>query len=148
YPRRRPRSGAARMAQRKAYRGYREILRGAPSTLYREGRIGRGNENRRGVLMRRDLFSFILPLVFVAQLSAHEVRPAYLQLRQSGADTYDVFWKVPAVGDTMRLSLYVELPRICSNLARPHGSFSGGAYTEQWSVTCPGGLSGSTIRIS
>jgi hypothetical protein len=99
--------------------------------------------------MRRALFSFILSLAFVAQLSAHEVRPAYLQLRQTGADTYDVFWKVPAIGDTMRLSLYVELPPSCSNLVPPRGSFSGGAYTELWSVTCPGGLSGgSTIRIS
>jgi hypothetical protein len=99
--------------------------------------------------MRRALSSFILSLAFVAQLSAHEVRPAYLQLRQTGADTYDVFWKVPAVGDTMRLSLYVELPTSCSNLVPPpRGSFSGGAYTELWSVTCPGGLSGSTIRIS
>jgi hypothetical protein len=97
--------------------------------------------------MRRALFSFILSLVFVAQLSAHEVRPAYLQLRQTGADTYDVFWKVPAVGDTMRLSLYVELPPTCSILVPPRGSFSGGAYTEEWSIKCQGGLSGSRIRI-
>jgi hypothetical protein len=48
----------------------------------------------------------------------------------------------------MRLSLYVELPPTCSNLVRPRGSFSGGAYAELWSITCPGGLSGSTIRIS
>jgi hydrogenase/urease accessory protein HupE len=98
--------------------------------------------------MRRALFPFILSLVFVAQLSAHEVRPAYLQIRQTGADTYDVFWKVPAVGDTMRLSLYVELPPTCSNLVPPRGSFSGGAYTELWSIKCDGGLSGSTIRIN
>jgi hypothetical protein len=40
------------------------------------------------------------------------------------------------------------MPPICSNLVPSRGSFSDGAYTEQWSVTCPGGLSGSTIRIS
>ena len=98
--------------------------------------------------MLRTVFFITVSFVFVAQLSAHEVRPAYLQLRQIGAGTYDVFWKVPAVGDTMRLSLYVEMPPACSNLVPPRGSFSGGAYTERWSVTCPGGLSGSTIRIS
>jgi len=97
--------------------------------------------------MHRALFLFILSLAFVAQLSAHEVRPAYLQLRQTATETYDVFWKVPAVGDTMRLSLYVDLPPTCSNLVPPRGSFSGDAYTELWSITCPGGLSGSTIRI-
>ena len=40
--------------------------------------------------------------------SAHEVRPAYLELRQTGASTYDVLWKVPARGDDMRLA-----PRWC-----------------------------------
>ena len=97
--------------------------------------------------MRRALLSFILSLAFAIQLSAHEVRPAYLQLRQTGPETYDVFWKVPAVGATMRLSLYVDLPPACSNLVPPRGSFSGGAYTESWRIRCPGGLNGSTIRI-
>jgi hypothetical protein len=78
---------------------------------------------------------------------AHELRPAYLQIRQTGADTYDVFWKVPAVGDNLRLSLNVQLPQSCTNLTEPRGSFSGGAFTEQWSIRCEGRLSGSTIRI-
>ncbi len=82
-----------------------------------------------------------------ATTSAHEVRPAYLQIHQTGADTYDVFWKVPAVGDAMRLSLYVEFPQTCSNLKSPHGFFADNAYTEQWSVKCQGGLAGSTVRI-
>ena len=38
--------------------------------------------------------------------------------------------------------------RLASNLAQPSGLFSTGAYTEQWSVVCQGGLSGSTIRIA
>jgi hypothetical protein len=72
--------------------------------------------------MRRTLFSILLVFTtFVAELSAHEVRPAYLQLRQTSTATYDVFWKVPAIGESMRLSLYVELPRTCSNLAPPRG---------------------------
>ena len=82
-----------------------------------------------------------------ARVSAHEVRPAYLQLHQTGTITYDVFWKVPAVGDTMRLSLYVQLPQTCSNLKQPHGFFASGAYSEQWSVVCQGGLAGSIVRI-
>ena len=96
-------------------------------------------------------FLALLTLMVVAscpaKMYAHEVRPAYLQLHQTGADTYDVFWKVPALGDSMRLSLYVQLPQACSNLKRPHGFFANNAYSEQWSVECPGGLAGSTIRI-
>jgi hypothetical protein len=99
--------------------------------------------------MRRffNLLFLVLITSMAARVSAHEVRPAYLQLHQTGAITYDVFWKVPAVGDAMRLSLYVRLPQACSNLKQSHGFFASGAYTEQWSVACQGGLAGSTVRI-
>jgi hypothetical protein len=97
--------------------------------------------------MRRTFFFLALLAALTGNVSAHEMRPAYLQLRQTGADTYDVFWKVPAVGDNMRLSLYVQLPETCSNLAPPRALFANGAYTEQWSVNCAGGISGSAVRI-
>ena len=97
--------------------------------------------------MRRLLLCFVFLSTAAANLSAHEVRPAYLQLHQTSSDSYDVFWKVPALGDSMRLSLYVQLPAACYNIAQPRGLFSLGAYSEQWSVRCPGGLAGSTIRI-
>ena len=92
-------------------------------------------------------FALVLLAACAVHVTAHEMRPAYLQLKQTGADTYDLFWKVPAVSDSMRLSLYVQLPDACSNLAPPRASFANGAYTEQWSVNCAGGLSGSTVRI-
>jgi hypothetical protein len=99
--------------------------------------------------MRHSFLLLLLVLIaaWPARVSAHEVRPAYLQLHQTGANTYDVFWKVPAVGDNMRLSLYVQLPHTCSNLKQPHGFFANDAYTEQWTVECQGGLAGSTVRI-
>jgi hydrogenase/urease accessory protein HupE len=79
---------------------------------------------------------------------AHEVRPAYLQLRQTSPDTYDVLWKVPGRGDDMRLGLYVELPGSCVHLSEPRGIFAGGSFTERWSAQCPSGLAGGTIRIA
>ena len=99
--------------------------------------------------MRRSLvlLSLVILALWAKKANAHEVRPAYLQLHQTGADTYDLFWKVPALGDTMRLSLYVHLPQTCSNLTQPHGFFANSAYTEQWNFACQGGLAGSTIRI-
>jgi hypothetical protein len=96
---------------------------------------------------RSSCFVLMLLGVSAANAAAHEMRPAYLQLQQTGADTYDVFWKVPALSNSMRLSLYVQFPEVCSNLTPPRASFANGAYTEQWSVNCAGGLSGSTIRI-
>jgi len=98
--------------------------------------------------MRRSVLFVVLGILLAGKVYAHELRPAYLQLHQTGPDTYDVLWKVPAVGDTMRLSLYVELPQACSNLKESHGLFADNAYTQQWSVECRGGLAGSTVRIA
>ena len=65
---------------------------------------------------------------------AHEVRPAYLQLRQTAAETYDVLWKVPARGEDLRFGLYAEFPEGCANLSEPRAVFAGGSFTERWSV--------------
>ena len=74
--------------------------------------------------------------------------PAYLELQQTGGETYELLWKVPGQGEDLRLGLYVQLPESCSNLTQPRGAFAANAYTERWSVQCAGGLSGGTIRIA
>jgi hydrogenase/urease accessory protein HupE len=79
---------------------------------------------------------------------AHEVRPAYLELRQTGPETYDVLWKVPGRGETLRFGLYVEWPPDCINVSEPHGYFAGDSFTERWSVQRVGGLTGGTIHIA
>jgi hydrogenase/urease accessory protein HupE len=79
--------------------------------------------------------------------SADEFRPGYLELRQQDAETYDVFWKVPAQGENLRLGIYVVFPRDSVNLSEPRGTFHGGAYSERWRLMRPGGLTGQTVRI-
>jgi hydrogenase/urease accessory protein HupE len=84
---------------------------------------------------------------FATGALAHEVRPAYLELRQTGPETYDVLWKVPALGDSLRLGLYVKLPAACTNATEPRPSVVDDASIESWTVTCAGGLAGGAIRI-
>jgi hydrogenase/urease accessory protein HupE len=92
---------------------------------------------------------FVLAVLLCPSVaSAHEVRPAYLQIRQTGPETYDVLWKVPGRGDGMRLGLYVELPNGCVRLGESRSSFVNNAYTERWSVRCAGGLTGAAIHIA
>ena len=57
--------------------------------------------------MRRALPLLLLLAVAVAAggTSAHEMRPAYLELRQTGPETSDVLWKVPARGEDQRFGL-------------------------------------------
>ncbi len=94
------------------------------------------------------LFATFLLLSLPERASAHEVRPGYLQLHQTSAETYDVLWKVPGRGESLRLGLYVELPKSCTNLSPPRGHFAANAFTEQWSFKCAGGLTGGTIHIA
>jgi hydrogenase/urease accessory protein HupE len=88
-----------------------------------------------------------VPVAGVASVvSAHEVRPAYLELRQTGTTTYEVLWKVPARGD-MRLALDLELPSTCARASVSQAAFVANAFTERWRISCAGGLTGGKIHI-
>jgi len=96
----------------------------------------------------RRLVQAILVIVLAAMspASAHEVRPAYLELTQTGAETFDVLWKVPARGDR-RLGLYLRLPETAQDLGEPSGIFVDASYVERSSVRHPEALVGETIVI-
>jgi len=98
--------------------------------------------------MKRLLLLLACLLAFAPGARAHEVRPAYLELRQTGPDSYNVLWKVPGLGDQMRLGVYVTLPEGSSNLSEPRGVFVNNAFIERWTATRAGGLTGGTIHIA
>jgi hypothetical protein len=98
--------------------------------------------------MKRALLIVALLARFAPSVFAHEVRPAYLELRQTGPETYDALWKVPGQGENLRLGVYVELPVACSNVMAPQGSMINNAFSERWTVKCAGGLTGGTIHIA
>lgn len=88
----------------------------------------------------------IFTLMTVVPVQAHEVRPAYLELRQTEGDTIEVLWKVPARGD-LKLGIQARLPENCESFSALASSVTNGAFTDRWKVTCPGGLTGGTISI-
>jgi hydrogenase/urease accessory protein HupE len=98
--------------------------------------------------MTRPLLAFVCFTSLAPGVFAHEVRPAYLELRQIGPDTHDVLWKVPGRGENLRFGLYVDLPVSCTRVTEPRASMINGAVTEHWTVKCAGGLSGGTIHIA
>lgn len=77
---------------------------------------------------------------------AHEVRPAYLDMRETAPDVFAVVWKVPALGE-MRLGLHARLPGSCAQRAEPVRSIEAGAYLERWTIACTGGLKGGEIGV-
>ncbi len=97
--------------------------------------------------MRRELIFLPLAAALGGQLPAHELRPAYLEIRQTGAESFDLLWKVPARGDGLRLGLYVRLPEGCKETSPRRSFFAGGAHLERWSAARRGGLDGESIHI-
>ena len=84
--------------------------------------------------------------MFVGVASAHESRPAYLQLELSDSDTVALLFKVPARGN-LRLGLYPNLPDTCSIESSPTSYIIDDAYTERATYQCDGGLTGKTVAI-
>ena len=88
----------------------------------------------------------VVMMAMWAPVQAHELRPGYLELRQSGAERFDVLWKVPAQGK-LKLGIYARLPKSCTALSPVVSTAGGGAFTDRWTVICAGGLTGRTIAI-
>ena len=88
-----------------------------------------------------------LLVAFAPGAFAHEVRPAYLELRQTGPETYDVLWKVPGSATTCGSALYVDLPAGSTNLSEPRGLVRQQRLHRTLDGERAGGLTGGTIHI-
>jgi hypothetical protein len=77
---------------------------------------------------------------------AHEMRPAFLEVRETAPEVYDVLWRVPALGDR-RMPLTPSFAPDIEQIAEPVGGFRAGGYVERFRFRRPGGLSGTTITI-
>ena len=90
--------------------------------------------------------AMLVALAFWGVVRGHEVRPGYLEIGQTGEETFEVYFKVPARGD-LRLGLYARLPESCDILTPARTRATSGAFIDRWSVTCPGGLVGKTVDV-
>lgn len=101
-------------------------------------------------MKKLSLISFLIVLLIMSLgicLHAHEVRPCYLDLRQTGTETFNVLWKVPARGD-LRLSLSVRFPENCQPVTPRISYQSADAFTERYTLSCRGGFAGRIISIN
>ena len=70
----------------------------------------------------------------------------YLELRQTGADTYSVLWKVPARLD-LESGIQLQLPPKCKIVSTPKRHTIAGAQIERYDISCPQGLEGRSISV-
>ncbi|MEM8574483.1 MAG: HupE/UreJ family protein [Pseudomonadota bacterium] len=96
--------------------------------------------------MIRLFFAALVVLAFHGAAEAHELRPGFLEIKQTSAETYDIRFKVPARGD-MRLGLYVRLPSDCRDTSPARNERAGPAILEHRAVRCPEGLANQEVSI-
>jgi hydrogenase/urease accessory protein HupE len=98
--------------------------------------------------MKRLLGIFGIFGVLIAQPArTDELRPGYLELRQTNPDTYSLLFKIPARGEDLRLAIYPNFPEGTQDVGAPRASFSEGAYVERRTIRRDGGLAGQAVAI-
>src|SRR6202171_5974362 len=98
--------------------------------------------------MNRFRLFFAVVAVLLAQPAvSDELRPGYLEMRQTGPGAYNMLFKIPARGEDLRLAIYVSLPAGTQDVAPPRASFSDGSYVERRTIRRDGGLIGEAVSI-
>ena len=89
----------------------------------------------------------VLAVLLAQPALSDELRPGYLELRQTGAGSYQLLFKIPARGDDLRLAIYVKLPEGTQDTSLPRVSLSDGAYIERRAIRRDGGFAGRVVSI-
>jgi hydrogenase/urease accessory protein HupE len=89
----------------------------------------------------------VLAALVAQPVRSDELRPGYLELRQTGPGTYSLLFKIPARGEDLRLAVYVNLPEGAQDVGAPRISLGDGAYVERRAIRRDGGLTGQAIGI-
>ncbi|HEU0310593.1 MAG TPA: HupE/UreJ family protein [Sphingomicrobium sp.] len=89
----------------------------------------------------------LLCLGLAVPAAADTFRPAYLQLTERDAETYDVRWKTPARDELTLLPVQPVFPKN-SRFTQPlTSSYAGGTAVMTGRITVPGGLPGKELRF-
>lgn len=98
-------------------------------------------------LVRRSLLALLLLAGAAGGLSAHEIRPGYLEIQETAPETLEVLWKQPVMAE-LRLSIDPVFPRSCRETGDTLRSLTPGALVSRTVLHCDGGLAGQTIEIA
>ena len=100
--------------------------------------------------MTRRWLAIVFLLVIAGQLTAHEVRPAYLHIADAsttfGQDRFDFIWRVPT-GAPIPLTIFVQMPEGCSIEGEILRWQDAGYAVSRWVSHCSQGLIDQTIEI-
>lgn len=100
-------------------------------------------------MKRLTQFIFVLWLLFdlATKVNADEFKPAYLQLKQTSVNTYEVLWKAPAKDENTTLKVKPVFPKEVKLVSAIHSSYSAGTMVQRWQIAVPDGLNGKSISF-
>ena len=86
-------------------------------------------------------------LLAVSVASAHEARPAYLEIKETAPGQFSVLWRTPVLAG-MRLPIVLKLPDDVKNLREPNVQELADSFVERrWIDAGPNGLAGKRIEF-
>ncbi|QCK17073.1 HupE/UreJ family protein [Mangrovivirga cuniculi] len=96
--------------------------------------------------MKNLFFLLITMILLPLHIAAHEMRPAYLHIKQVDENTYNVFWKIPRRGD-MVLRLHPVFPESDNLRELTIPKVMEGAMLYSYSLTTQSPLEGQNLTI-
>jgi hydrogenase/urease accessory protein HupE len=93
------------------------------------------------------LFFAVLAVLLAQPAISDELRPGYLEMRQTSPGVYNLLFKIPARGKDLRLAIYVKLPEGTQDVGPPRASFSDGVYVERRTIRRDGGFIEQSVSI-
>jgi len=84
-------------------------------------------------------------LVVVSVIRAHEARPCYLELKETGPGQFEVLWRIPVLAG-MRVPVTLKLPKNAKDLKAPDiQELTDSLVERRWIDAGPNGLAGQRI---
>jgi hydrogenase/urease accessory protein HupE len=96
--------------------------------------------------LRHLVLVMLVIATFVPPCMAHETRPAYLEIKETSPNHYDVVWRTP-VNAGMRLPILLQLPTDAKNVTVPTTQELTDSLVERRVIEVPGGLAGKRIEF-
>ena len=88
----------------------------------------------------------LLALLAPATAFAHEARPAYLEIKETQPNRFEILWRTPVLSG-MRLPVALRLPEGVKNLKEPTVQELTDSLLERHSIEAAGGLAGQRIEF-
>ncbi|MBY8975975.1 HupE/UreJ family protein [Rhodobacteraceae bacterium NNCM2] len=99
------------------------------------------------ILLLVALFGLLIMAVLVQRASAHDVRPAYLQVDQIGEERYSLIWRTPILSGAP-LPVILDLPAEAVLRSSPNVQTLPGSQIARHVVDIPGGFGGKRIGFT